>query len=120
MMNRASRSILTGAALALLLGGCQKSDAPTITSNGAPPRPASDATPIPQMPKGDPSVPDAATAFAAQDATAKTKAMEDTRALQQTPAPQEKMTKAEASKAMPLPGQANDHSTTALDKNKGG
>ncbi len=28
------------------------------------------------------------------------------------------MTKGEESKAMPLPGQANDHSTTALDKNK--
>jgi hypothetical protein len=30
------------------------------------------------------------------------------------------MIKAEESKAMPLPGQANDHSTTALDTNKGG
>jgi hypothetical protein len=46
--------------------------------------------------------------------------MQDTTALQRKPAPQEKMTKAEESKAMPLPGQANDHSTTALDKNKGG
>jgi hypothetical protein len=46
--------------------------------------------------------------------------MQDTAALQQKPAPQEKMTKAEESKTMPLPGQANDHSTTALDKSKGG
>jgi hypothetical protein len=30
------------------------------------------------------------------------------------------MNKAEESKAMPLPGQVNDHSTTALDKSKGG
>lgn len=103
----------------MVLAGCQKSDAPAITSNGAPPQPVTNATPIPQMPKGDPSVPDAATAFAAQDAD-KTKAMQDTTALQQKPAPQEKMTKAEESKAMPLPGQANDDSSKGLDKNKGG
>ena len=65
-------------------------------------------------------MPDASTAFAAQDAADKAKAMEDTTALQQKPAPQEPMTKAEESKAMPLPAQANDHSSTALDKNKGG
>ena len=117
-MNKASRSIFIGAALAMVLAGCQKSDAPAITSNGAPPQPVTNATPIP--PKGDPSLPDATTAFAAQDAAEKTKAMQDTTALQQKPAPQEKMTKAEESKAMPLPGQANDHSTTALDKSKGG
>jgi hypothetical protein len=119
-MNKASRSMFIGAALALVLAGCQKSGAPAITSNGAPPEPVTNAAPIPQMPKGDPSVPDAATAFAAQDAAEKTKAMQDTTALQQKAAHQEKMTNAEETKAMPLPGQANDHSTTALDKNKGG
>ncbi len=103
----------------MALAGCQKSDAPAITSSGAPPQAVINATPIPQMPKGDPSVPDAATALSAQDAAAKTTAMPDT-ALQKKPALQEKMTKAEESKAMPLPGQANDHSTTALDKKKGG
>jgi hypothetical protein len=46
--------------------------------------------------------------------------MQDTAALPQTSAPEEKMTKAEESKAMPLPGQANDDSSTGLDKNKGG
>jgi hypothetical protein len=120
MMSRVSRSIFAGAALAMVLAGCQKSDAPAVTSNGTPPQPVTSATPIPQMPKADSPVPDAATAFAAQDAAEKTKAMQDTTALQQKPAPQEKMTKVEESKAMPLPGQANDHSTTALDKNKGG
>ena len=120
-MNKLSRSIFTGgAALAIMLAGCQRSDAPAVTSNGAAPQPVTNATPIPQFPRGDPSVPDAATAFAAQDAADKTKTMQDTTALQQKPAPQEKMTKAEESKAMPLPGQANDHSTTSLDKNKGG
>ena len=120
-MNKVSRSIFTGgAALVIMLAGCQRSDAPAITSNGAPPQPVTNATPIPQMSKGDPSVPDAATVFAAQDAADKTKAMQDTTALQQKAAPQEEMTKAQESKAMPLPGQANDHSTTALDKSKGG
>ena len=119
-MNKALRSVFVGAALTMALAGCQKSDAPAITSNGAPPEPVTNAAPIPQMPKGDPSVPDATTAFAAQDAAEKTKAMQDTTALQQKPAPQEEMTKVEESKAMPLPGQANDHSTTALDKSNGG
>jgi hypothetical protein len=120
MMNKPYRFIFIGAAVAMLLAGCQKSDAPAITSNGTPPQPVTNATPIPQMPKGDPSLPDAATAFAAQDAAEKAKAMQDTTALQQKLAPEEKMTKAEESNAMPLPGQANDHSTTALDKSKGG
>jgi hypothetical protein len=119
MMKRAYRSIFAGAALAMVLAGCQKSNAPAITSNDAPPQPVSSGTPLPQMPKGDPSAPDAATTFAVQDSADKTKAMQDTTALQQKAAPQEKMTKAEESKAMPLPGQANDDSTTALDKNKG-
>ena len=119
-MNHVFRSIFAGAALAMALTGCQKSDAPAITSNGAPPEPITNTAPIPQFAKGDPSVPDASTVFAAQDAAEKARAMQDTAALQQKSAPQEKMTKAEESKAMPLPGQANDHSTTALDKNKGG
>ena len=120
MMNRVSRSIFAGAALAMVLAGCQRSDTPAVTSHGTPPQPVASATPIPQMPNADSAVPDAATAFAAQDAAAKTKSMQDTTALQQKPDPQEKMTKVEESKAMPLPGQANDHSTTALDKGKGG
>lgn len=119
-MNKVSRSILTGTALALVLVGCQRSEAPAIPSNGAARQPAINATPIPQMPKGDASVPDASSALATQDAADKAKATPDTTALQHKQAPQESMTKAEESKAMPLPGQANDHSTTALDKKKGG
>jgi hypothetical protein len=112
--------MLAGVALAVVLASCQKGEAPAVTSSGAPPPPVANATPIPQFPNGDPSVPDAAPAFAAQDAADKTKAMQNTTAMQHGPAPQEEMTKAEESKAMPLPSQANDHSTTALDKNKGG
>ena len=119
-MNRVSRSMFVGAALAMILAGCQKSDAPAVNSSSAPPLPTTEATPTPPMAKGDPSVPDAATVFAAQDAAENTKAIQDSIAMQQKPAPQEEMTKAEESQAMPLPAQANDHSTTALDKNKGG
>lgn len=119
MMNRTSRSILAGAVLAMVLAGCQRRDVAAMTSSGAPAPPVTSATSNPQIPKGDPSVPDAAAAFAAQDAAEGTKAVQDTTALQHKPAPQERMTKEEESKAMPLPGQANDHSTTALDKNKG-
>ena len=119
-MNKASRFIFIGAAISIALAGCQRSDTSGITSNGAPSESVTTPTPIPQFSKGDPSVPDASTVFAAEDAAAKAKAMEDTAALQQKPAPQEPMTTAEESKAMPLPAQANDHSTTALDKNKGG
>ena len=119
-MNDASRSIFIGVALAMVLAGCQQSDEPAVTSNGMPSERVTSTTPIPQVPKGDPSVPDASTVFAAQEAADKAKAIEDTNAMQQTAAPQEPMTEAEESKAMPLPAQANDHSTTAIDRNKGG
>ena len=120
MMNNISRSILIGAALALVLAGCQKSDPTAMTSNGVPPERVASAKPIPQFPKGDPSVPDAATVFAAQDAAEKARAMEETAAVQEKPAPKEPMAEAEGSKAMPLPAQANDHSTAAPDKSGGG
>src|SRR5512141_362821 len=98
MMNKVSRSIFAGAALAMMLAGCQKSDAPANTTNSEPAQTVTDAAPIPQMPKGDPSVPDAAATFAAQDVD-KAKSMQETAALQQKPAPQEAMTKSEESKA---------------------
>ena len=120
MKNNARSILFIGAVLALALTGCQKTDPTASTSNGVPPERVANATPIPQFPKGDPSVPDAATVFAAQDAVEKARVMQETAALQDKPAPQEPVTQAEESKAMPLPAQANDHSTTALDKNKGG
>ena len=109
-MNTISRSILIGGAVVMVLVGCQKKDesdvaskvqpSATVTSNSAPIAPTS--TP-------DRSVP---------DVTGKAPATQDTTALQRKAEPQDKMTKEEESKAMPLPSQANDHSTTALDKNK--
>jgi hypothetical protein len=109
-MNTVSRSILLGAALALLLLGCQKKDEAAVKSSGQPsPTVTTTTAPILQASVPDPSLPDAA---------GKAAGTQDTTALQHKAAPQEKMTKEEESKAMPLPGQANDHSTTALDKSK--
>jgi hypothetical protein len=64
MMTRVSRSIFAGAALALLLVGCQKGDAPAISSNGASPQPVTNASPVPQVPNADQPVPATAKAFA--------------------------------------------------------
>ena len=58
-MNSASLSIVIGAALAFGLTGCGNDEAPTASANGAPPQSVTNVGPIPQMPKGDPSVPDA-------------------------------------------------------------
>ncbi len=94
----------------MLLVGCQKNDAPAQVSNGQPSSTATTTTaPIAPASTPDPSLP---------AATAKAAGTQDTTTLQHKAAPQEKMTKDEESKAMPLPGQANDHSTTALDKSK--
>ena len=117
-MNRVFRFIFMGAAFAMTLTGCQKNDAPAVTSNGEPSQTVTNATPIPQMPTRDPSVPNATTVFGAQDAADKAKAMQDTAALQKEPSHEKEMTKQEESKAMPLPGQGTDHSATGLDKSK--
>ena len=115
-MDRISGSIFVCAAAAILLAGCQK-QAPIALSKEEPRQTVvADATPIPQMTTRDPSLPDAATVLAAEDAAEKAKATHEAE-LQQKPPAQVDMTKAEEVKAMPLPSQTNDHSTTALDKN---
>ena len=102
-MRKAYRSIFIGAAVALLLASCHGRDGLPTTSN-----------------TGASSVPAAAPTFAAKDAADKNAAMQDPYTLQSKAlAPQEEMTKSQESKSMPLPGQANDHSTTARDKDKG-
>ena len=117
-MNKISGSFLVSAALATTLAGCQSHDVATVTSNGEPSQTVAKMAPIPQMPSRDPSLPDATTAFGAQAAADKAKAMQDTSALQQEPAHGKVMTKQEESKAMPLPGQGSDDSATGLDKSK--
>lgn len=110
LMNTLSRTILMGAALAMLLAGCQKKDEPAVASTVQPSATVTNnSAPIPQTSTPDPSLPEAA---------GNAGATQTTTALQRNAAPQGKMTKQEESKAMPLPGQANDHSTTALDKSK--
>lgn len=96
-MNTSTRFVLACVALAIVLSACGRREPPAWT--------------------GDPTVPDAATAFAKDDAE-KAKAEQEAAAAEATAKAHEEMTKGEESKAMPLPGQANDHSTTALDKNK--
>ncbi|MBK6805969.1 MAG: hypothetical protein IPG84_14500 [Betaproteobacteria bacterium] len=110
LMNTLSRTILMGAALAMLLAGCQKKDEARRGVDGtAIGNRHQQFAPIPQTSTPDPSLPEAA---------GNAGATQTTTALQHKAAPQGKMSKEEESKAMPLPGQANDHSTTALDKSK--
>ena len=115
-MDRIADSIFVCAAAAILLAGCQK-QAPTALSKEEPRQVVVAATtPLPQTTTRDPSLPDAAAALAAEDPTEKAKGTREAE-LQQKPPAQVDMTKEEETKAMPLPSQANDHSTTALDKN---
>ncbi|MEO8302687.1 MAG: hypothetical protein ABI724_01075 [Betaproteobacteria bacterium] len=119
-MPNLSHSLLAGAAVALLMAGCQKNELPAVTSAYKPSSTLGSAASIPPVSTRDPSVPDASKVFAAQDAADRAKAMQDAAAVPGQSAPQKAMTQAEESKAMPLPGPASDHSTTALDKKKGG
>ena len=98
----------------MVLMGCQKKDelavAPSVQPSATATNPSAPAT---QSATPDPSVPEAAA-----KAEGKAAATQNTTVLQRDATPQAKMTKEEESKAMPLPSQANDHSTTALDKSK--
>lgn len=108
-MNTISRSILIGGALVMVLVGCQKKDEADVASRVQPSATVTNsAAPIAPTSTPDRSLPDVTGKAATQDTTA----------LQQKADPQAKMSKEEESKAMPLPSQANDHSTTAIDKNK--
>ena len=118
-IHKLCQSIFMGAALSMMLAGCQKTDAPAVTSDGMPSQTVTNVTPIPQTPARDPSLPEATAVFGAPDAGEKAKAMQDTARLQKEPTHAQEMTKQEESIAMPLPGQAGDHSATDLDKSKG-
>jgi hypothetical protein len=111
-MNAASAPTAISVAFAVLLAGCQHRDeaALALAPSAAPLRAASSRIVAPPSP--DPSLPDAASVFEPYGARA---AVSNIAAVQQQALPQEKMTKEEESMAMPLPGQANDHSSLALD-----
>ncbi|MBS0337545.1 MAG: hypothetical protein JSS40_12160 [Proteobacteria bacterium] len=67
-MSNALRSVLLGAACAMLVAGCGRNDTPAVASNGQPSQIATTSPPMIQVFARDPSVPDANAAFAAQDA----------------------------------------------------
>jgi hypothetical protein len=112
-MNVASASTAISVAFAVLLAGCQHGDgaAVTLAPSEAPLRAASSRIVAPRS-TTDRSLPDAASVFEPHGASA---TISNIAAVQQQALPQEKMTKEEESMAMPLPGQANDHSSLALD-----
>lgn len=91
-------SILSIVAGALFAAGCQRAEPPpkpvSMASTAAEPLP-----PAAQSTK-DPSLPDAETALAAQAEEAK----------------ESDLSQGEIRRGMPLPGQANDHSTEAFEK----
>ena len=104
------------ALLALLaLSACEKkpSDAPKPRSELNTPVTSAQSSITP--PVADPSVPPAATIAAVVNEPAASTAKD-------APAnkPVDSMTKAQESNAMPMPGQVNNHSTTALDPVKRG
>jgi len=68
----------------------------------------------------DTSLPDASSTFAAQEAALRAKALQDAAAALNDSGPPSTMSKEQESKTMPLPGQANDHSTAARDDKRKG
>jgi hypothetical protein len=97
MMNRThkiSATTLAAAAMVLAFSACQRSVEPSAVSNGQPSQTVIHPGPTAQGTIRDPSVPDATTVFAAEEAAAKARA--DAEALQQT------ATQAQSSLAAPL------------------
>lgn len=83
MMNRTHKIIATtlAAAALALVSACQRTDESVIVSSGQPSQAVIHPGPTAQGTIRDPSVPDAATVFAAEEAAAKARA--DAEALQQ-------------------------------------
>jgi hypothetical protein len=77
-IHKLCQSIFLGAALSMMLAGCQKTDAPAVKSDGTPSQTITNVTPVPQAPTRDTSLPEAAAVFGARDAGEKAKAMQDT------------------------------------------
>ena len=100
-----SRSILVSAVLALVLVGCKKADtppAPKLDSSG------SVAAPVSAMPPSEASTPPAA-------AGATTGSGDASGTTQANP---KELSKEQESAAMPLSGQANNHSTAPAANEK--
>jgi hypothetical protein len=116
-VSKVKRRHVALAACAILAAGCGRNEVDAVAPNGQPSQVATNHASIPQAFARDPSVPDASTVFAEQDAADKAKA-----ALALPPqvaTPGKKMTKEEESKAMPMPGQVNNHSSPVPAKSGG-
>lgn len=111
-INLKSNLMLLSVFLALGLAACDRKVAPKVNVPAAIPTPQ--ASVQPSGLGSDPTVPDAATVFAAQDAADRAKTLQEA-AARNKPVSATTMTKAEESKAMPLPGQANDHSSPSRE-----
>ena len=81
-MNRTQKTITTlvAASLALAISACQRSGEPAVTWNGQPSQTAIHSGPVVQGTMRDPSLPDAATVFAAEELAEKARA--EAKALQ--------------------------------------
>jgi hypothetical protein len=106
-VSKVKRRHVALAACAILASGCGRDD--PVAHNGQPTQVATNHGPIPQAFARDPSVPDASEVFAAQAAIVP----------QPAATPEKKMTKDEESKAMPMAGQANNHSAPVPAKTVG-
>lgn len=98
--------------VAVVAAGCQKSVERHNSSDAVKPAPpptvsqSAPSTPPEAVPKNDPSLPSASAAFTSQ------KTATDA-------SPETAVTATERDKAMPLPGQANDHSNPEFAKRAG-
>jgi len=107
-------------AVALSLAACGRDSGPVVV---APAPVVATAAIGPAAPAGvrmDTSVPDATSVFAAQAAAERAKALQDAAAAANNSGPPNSMSKEQESKAMPLAGQANDHSTPGRDDKRKG
>ncbi len=105
--------MLVAVAVVVLLAsvGCDKRPGPGPTPPATPPLPTVAPAATPQV-SSDPSLPDAKATLRAGDA-GRPQALAS--AAQRSAPAHPAMTRAQEATAMPLPGQANDHSSLALD-----
>ena len=104
--------------LTLNLVACERDIAPVLSEPAAATTTVGRSIPagvVPDTSVSDTSVPDASRTFAAQAAAERAKASQDAAAALNKTGPPNTMSEAQESKTMPLPGQANDHSTPVRD-----
>lgn len=103
------------ATVTLSLAACGRDTDPVLPKPVAATAAVAVAPPTAAGTTPDTSVPDASRTFADQDAAERAKASQGTAAALNQSGPPNTMSEAQESKAMPLAGQANDHSTPARE-----